>query len=560
MELPAIGDHKSAALSHRCMLLPPPLRSSFIGATNTRRFLRFRKRSATLSVAVASLSPVKSGSREFDRPVESLRRLLESPGVHLGPACFDALSAKLVEKAGFDFCFTSGFSISAARLGLPDAGLISYGEMVDQGKKITEAVSIPVIGDGDNGYGNAMNVKRTVKGYIKAGLAGIILEDQVSPKACGHTQGRKVVSREEAVMRIKAAVHAREETGSDIVIVARSDSRQAASLDEALWRAQAFADAGADVLFVDALASREEMEAFCKTVPLVPKMGNMLEGGGKTPILNPMELNEVGFKIVVYPLSLIGVSIRAMQDALKAIKGGRLPPPGSLPSFEEIKDVLGFNEYYEEEKRYALGSSKPFEQRATGRSNDPERKDDDAMHQREPAQQVPVTEVIVPDVYSPPIADGSEGLFSGVWSRTLRIRITGRDGIEKLDVRIPAGFLDGITNIVPALVGVNIKDLINNATENSGGTLLDFRDRMGDRIQVSLDPSVFLNQPGLLFKLPRNVILDDRQSEAWILRQGLKNNNRGQNVIPFNVGQNILHFFGTIFTKFTKIFEQICPK
>ncbi|KAF5465258.1 hypothetical protein F2P56_015281 [Juglans regia] len=296
-------------------------------------------------------------------PAKALRRILDLPGVHQGPACFDALSAKLVEKAGFQYCFSSGFSISAARLGLPDVGLISYGEMLDQGQQITQAVSIPVIGDGDNGYGNAMNVKRTVKGYISAGFAGIILEDQVSPKACGHTQGRKVVPREEAIMKIKAAIDARKESGSDIVIVARTDSRQAVSLDESLWRCRAFADAGADVLFIDALASKEEMKAFCEISPLVPKMANMLEGGGKTPILNPLELEDIGYKLVSYPLSLIGASIQAMQDSLAALRGGRIPPPRSMPSFEEIKEILGFNTYYKEEQRYATSTNQLSSQR-----------------------------------------------------------------------------------------------------------------------------------------------------------------------------------------------------
>ncbi|KAJ8755354.1 hypothetical protein K2173_019152 [Erythroxylum novogranatense] len=336
-------------------------------------------------------------SAERTSPTKQLRILLDAPGVHQGPACFDALSAKLVEKAGFDYCFTSGFSISAARLGLPDTGYISYGEMVDQGQQITQAVSIPVIGDGDNGYGNAMNVKRTVKGYIKAGFAGIILEDQVSPKACGHTRGRKVLSRDEAVMRIKAAIDAREESGADIVIVARTDSRQAVSLDESLWRSRAFADAGADVLFIDALASKEEMKAFCEISPLVPKMANMLEGGGKTPILTPFELAEVGYKLVVYPLSLIGVSIRAMQDSLAAIRGGRIPPPGSMPSFEEIKEIVGFIDYYEEEKRYATRTS----QRgcSSGSSNIDslqQRIRDDKEQSRDP--QDSVVEVITPEV------------------------------------------------------------------------------------------------------------------------------------------------------------------
>nr|KYP65061.1 Putative carboxyvinyl-carboxyphosphonate phosphorylmutase [Cajanus cajan] len=290
--------------------------------------------------------------------VKVLRRLLETPGVHQGPACYDALGAKLIEDAGFPYCITSGFSIAASRLALPDTGLLSYAEMLDQGRLITQAVSIPVIGDADNGYGNAMNLKRTVKGFIAAGFAGILLEDQVAPKACGHTRGRKVLPRDEAVMKIRAAIDARKESGCDIVIVARTDARQAVSLEEALIRCRAFADAGADVLFIDALASVEEMKALCQVSPHVPKLANMLEGGGKTPLLNPKELQEVGYKLAVYPLSLVGVSIRAMQDALSAIKGGGIPPPGSMPSFEEIKDIVGFNSYYEEEERYSTSTNK----------------------------------------------------------------------------------------------------------------------------------------------------------------------------------------------------------
>ncbi|ESW11104.2 hypothetical protein PHAVU_008G003000 [Phaseolus vulgaris] len=455
-------------------------------------FLRTSKSSV---VTASSLSGNDASSPSS--PAKLLRRILDSPGVHQGPACFDALSAKLVQTAGFQFCFTSGFSISASRLALPDTGLISYGEILDQGHLITQAVSIPVIGDADNGYGNAMNLKRTLKGYVAAGFAGIILEDQVAPKACGHTRGRRVVSREEAVMKIKAAVDARRESGCDIVIVARTDSRQAVSLDEALVRSRAFADAGADVLFIDALASREEMKAFCEVSPLVPKMANMLEGGGKTPILNPMELEEIGFKIVAYPLSLIGVSIRAMQDSLIAIKGGRLPPPGSMPSFEEIKDILGFNAYYEEEKRYATSTNPQLSKGALGRVKGREssslysirRRDQVDSEQTSQSFKDPIVEVITPDdVYNKYGADSSRNPFSGIWSRTLRVKITGRDGFERLDVRIPAGFLDGITNIVPALGGVNIKELLDDAAEEVGGKLLiDFKDRMGDRIQVFLE-------------------------------------------------------------------------
>ncbi|XP_074322590.1 uncharacterized protein LOC141659564 isoform X2 [Apium graveolens] len=465
-----------------------------IATTKTILFESFLSINFSYSRSTYSTSSIRASSSEEavefeESPCKALRRLLESPGLHQGPACFDALSAKLVESSGFQFCFTSGFSISAARLGLPDTGFISYGEMLDQGSQITQAVSIPVIGDGDNGYGNAMNVKRTVKGYIKAGFAGLLIEDQVSPKACGHTRGRKVVSREEAVMRIRAAVDARKESGSDIVIVARTDSRQAISFDESIWRSMAFVDAGADVLFIDALASKEEMERFCKIYPLVPKMANMLEGGGKTPILSPLELENIGYKLVAYPLSLMGVSIRAMQDALTAIKGGRIPSPGSMPSFEELQEILGFNSYYEEEKRYITkGNALSSQVSASSKDFTMQERDEGDKEQSNQSLQEPVVEVFTPEVYSNSGARSSADPFSGIWSRKLRVKIIGREGSEKLDVRIPAGFLDGITNIVPALGGINIKALMDDAALEVGGKLLlDFNDSRGDRIQVFLE-------------------------------------------------------------------------
>ncbi|KAI3420689.1 uncharacterized protein J3R85_012482 [Psidium guajava] len=465
---------------------PPRSSSSIRLGRSIKRALRSKSLKESFRPTIACSGDYGIGNPAAESPAKALRRILVSPGIHQGPACFDALSAKLVERAGFCYCFTSGFSISAARLGLPDTGLISYGEMVDQGQQITGAVSIPVIGDADNGYGNAMNVKRTVRGYINAGFAGLILEDQVSPKACGHTRDRKVVSREEAVMRIKAALDERKESGSDIVIIARTDSRQAISLGESLWRSRAFADAGADVLFVDALASKEEMKAFCEVAPSVPKMANMLEGGGKTPILDPLELEEIGYKLVAYPLSLIGVSIRAMQDSLAAIKGGRMPPPGSMPTFEEMKEILGFNTYYEEEKHYATPTTSQLPSRGVGTETygTSQRTQEDTA-QRSEVLQAPIVEVINPTYYG---TESSRGPFSGIWSRTLRIKITGRDGLERLDLRIPAGLLNNITNIVPAIAGVNIKELLDDASAEVGGKLLlDFNDTMGDRIQVFLE-------------------------------------------------------------------------
>jgi 2-methylisocitrate lyase-like PEP mutase family enzyme len=282
------------------------------------------------------------------RPAEKLRRLLGGPGILSFPCCYDALSARLIERAGFPLTFMSGFGVSAVRLGLPDTGLISYGEMLAHGRDICAAVRIPIIGDGDTGYGNAVNAKRTVKGYAQAGFAAVMIEDQVSPKRCGHTRGKSVVSREEAVARVRAAVDAREE-GAEILILARTDARATDGLEEALWRDEAFSDAGADLLFVEAPASREELREICRRVPGY-HLANMLEGGA-TPILTDSELEDMGFKLVAHPFALLGPSILAMKRSLAALKEGRAPE--ETLSFEELKEDVGFPEYYREEKRYA---------------------------------------------------------------------------------------------------------------------------------------------------------------------------------------------------------------
>jgi 2-methylisocitrate lyase-like PEP mutase family enzyme len=281
-------------------------------------------------------------------PAEALRTLLAQPRLHVMPCCFDALSARLVERAGFPLTFMSGFAVSAARLGLPDTGLISYGEMLDQGRNVCAAVSIPVIGDADTGYGNAMNVKRTVRGYAGAGFACAMIEDQRSPKRCGHTRGKQVVERDEALARVRAAVDARDE-GADILVMARTDARATHGLDEALWRAQAFADVGADVLFVEAPASRQEMERVC-ALGARPQMANLVEGGD-TPLLPPAELEEIGYRIAAYPLTLLSGAVRAMQEALAAL--GRGESPTALLPFEVLREVVGFDAYDEEQGRYA---------------------------------------------------------------------------------------------------------------------------------------------------------------------------------------------------------------
>lgn len=244
----------------------------------------------------------------------------------------------------------SGFSVAAARAGLPDTGLLTVTEMLDQGRSICDAVSIPVIGDGDTGHGNAANVQRTMHQFAKAGFAGIMLEDQVSPKRCGHTGVKAVVDRDSAIARIQAAVDARNQ-GADLVIVARTDARSAlatshgdqAALEEALWRLQAFAELGADVLFLEAPRSEQEMERFCEEVQGT-RMANMLEGG-ITPLLSTERLGAMGFALAAYPLTLLSTAAFAMRQALVDLQSGHTPE--QMLSFEEMKTLVGFNSYLE---------------------------------------------------------------------------------------------------------------------------------------------------------------------------------------------------------------------
>ena len=281
-------------------------------------------------------------------PADRLRQLLAQPDVVVTPGCFDALSAKLIERAGFGATFMGGFAVSAARLGMPDTGLISYAEMVDQGRNICAAVSIPVIGDGDTGYGNAINVHRTVRGYAQAGFACIMIEDQVSPKRCGHTRGKQTVGRDEAFQRVRAAVDARD-GGADILIMARTDANATDGFDEALLRAKTFAGMGADITFLEAPRTEDEMRAYCAGVT-GPKMANMVEQGD-TPLLAPERLGAIGYKIVLYPITLLLGGIKAMEDALAVLKQGA--HPDALAEFAHVREVIGFPAYDEEEKKYA---------------------------------------------------------------------------------------------------------------------------------------------------------------------------------------------------------------
>lgn len=287
----------------------------------------------------------------------TLRSLLAQDRCHVMPCCFDALSAKLIAQEGYDLTFMSGFAASASRIGAPDLGLMSYGEVVDQARNITEAVDIPLIGDGDTGYGNAMNVRRTVTGFAKAGCASVMIEDQLAPKRCGHTPGKAVVGRDEAFDRIRAAVDAREKiraAGGDILILARTDARHEHGLAEAIDRAARFAELGADILFVEAPRTEAEMRTVCAELP-GPKMANIVEGGA-TPDLPNAALHDIGYAIAAYPLSLMAAAMQAMVRTLRGMRDDRRP---DLMDFAELRTRIGFDAYYVASERYASSRRMP---------------------------------------------------------------------------------------------------------------------------------------------------------------------------------------------------------
>ena len=276
-----------------------------------------------------------------------LRKLIKNNSFLPIPSCFDALSAKLIEQTGFEAMFMSGFAASASRIGEPDLGVMTLTEVLDQLNNITDATSLPVIGDGDTGYGNAMNVQRTVKSFAKIGCAGVLIEDQLSPKRCGHTPGKDVVSREEAFDRIRASVDAREE--KDILIMARTDANHTHGIKEAIERAQIFHELGSDILFVEAPKTEDEMRLICKEVPGC-KIANIVEGG-LTPNLSMKELEDIGYNMAVYPLTALSSAMRAMVDSLNKLKTDD-DRSSNLMSFTELRKRVGFDDYYEVSSRY----------------------------------------------------------------------------------------------------------------------------------------------------------------------------------------------------------------
>ena len=270
---------------------------------------------------------------------KKFRALVESKEILVMPGAYDALSAKLIEETGFNVVYMTGYGQSASKLGAPDVGLMTMSEMAERVKDICAAVSVPVICDGDTGFGNVVNVVRTVREYERAGAAGIQLEDQTMPKKCGHMLGRQVVDAEEMVNKIRAAAAARQDP--DFLIIARTDARTNHGVDEAIRRAKLYEQAGADILFVESLESAEEMRMVNEAVSK-PTMANMVEGG-RSPYLTVQQLQELGYRLVVFPVSTLYAAMKSVLDILSELKeNGTVDlSSGKMVNFTLFNELIG---------------------------------------------------------------------------------------------------------------------------------------------------------------------------------------------------------------------------
>ncbi len=287
------------------------------------------------------------------RTATTLRRMLDGPEIVVLPGAYDALSARLAERAGFAAMFTTGFGFSASVLGQPDFGLLTMSETMDRVRHVVQAVTVPVVADMDTGYGNPLNVQRTVREVIVSGAAGIILEDQEWPKKCGHFEGKRVIPAEDHAAKIRAAADARD--GDDLVIIARTDARAPLGLEEAIRRGKMYRDAGADVVFVEAPQSLDELRAVKAAIPDVPLFANMVEGG-KTPLLTYAELQELGYKMVVFPLSALLAAAKAIEGVFAELYGKKTTAGvvDRLTPFQEFEKMVGVPELRAAEEKYGV--------------------------------------------------------------------------------------------------------------------------------------------------------------------------------------------------------------
>lgn len=282
-----------------------------------------------------------------------LRGLLVAKEILVAPGAHDVLTAKIIEKAGFQAVYMTGYGQAASHLGTADVGLMTMTEMLARANNFASAVDVPVIADGDTGFGNAINVMRTVRQYEMAGVAAIQLEDQVAPKKCGHMTGRQVIPMEEMVGKIRAAVEARQ--NPDFVIIARTDARTIHGIDEAIRRAKAYEEAGADIIFVESPESVEEMKRITSGFN-VPVLANMVEGG-RTPLLSARELEMLGYDMVIFPTASTYMVAQAMKNLMEELmRTGTTENliPEMIP-FPEFNKLIGLTEIRELEAKFVIG-------------------------------------------------------------------------------------------------------------------------------------------------------------------------------------------------------------
>lgn len=283
-------------------------------------------------------------------PREKLKGLLTRKGLLVAPGAFDGLSARLVEEAGFEAVYLSGGAV-ARSMGVPDIGLLTMSEVIERASQVVSAVKIPVIADADTGYGNALNLVRTVREFERVGVAAIHIEDQVTPKRCGHLEGKEVISLAEMEKKLEAALESR--TDPNFVTIGRTDSRAIHGLEDAIRRGKAFARIGADAVFIEAPQSEAELETIARSIPEVPLMVNMFKGG-KTPLLPASRLEEMGFRIAIYPSETQRAAIHSMREALALLKreGSTEAMDDRLATFKERERIVGLDEWQRLEEKY----------------------------------------------------------------------------------------------------------------------------------------------------------------------------------------------------------------
>lgn len=275
-----------------------------------------------------------------------LKERLNLDGIIVVPGVYDALTAKIAESLGFEIIFQSGYSVSATMLGMPDYGILNAGDTLEQASRIVRASRLPLIVDIDTGYGNPLNVRKIVEDLQKLGVKGVFLEDQVWPKRCGHMQGKQVISIDEYIQKLRAAIDVKNE---DFIVVARTDALEPLGVEEAIRRGKLYKDIGADAIFVEAPRSIEEMRLIARSID-APLVANMIEGG-KTPFLSAKELEEMGFKIALFPLSSLFASTTAIINVLKELKEYGITK-GKYLRFEEFNRIIGLEEIKILEDRY----------------------------------------------------------------------------------------------------------------------------------------------------------------------------------------------------------------